>query len=110
MEKEPYRIFISVRGYIDDIEPISAKYSINKQNFVDIEIKKANWGKTIWDDGEVKFYINTNYLNTPWKDIEEVEFIFEFYGIKESTKTKYMAKKIFKPEFKSFITNDAMSI
>jgi len=111
-EKEPYRLAITLSGNIDKIEVIQARIDINLGE----EKKVFNLNRTDFEysplsDGTPYFYLKTDrHLDYPWEKISEVEFIFEFYGIKNGIKTKYQARKTFKPEFESFITNDAMSI
>ena len=112
IEKDPYRVLITIDGDIDDIEIIQSKALINQGEEAHVfNLSRTDFEYSPLSDGTPYFYLKKErYLDYPWEKISEVEFIFEFYGIKNGIKTKYQARKTFKPEFESFITNDAMSI
>lgn len=50
IEKEPYQILISITGNIDKINPIHAKYSINEESFVNLNVEKDEWQESILSD------------------------------------------------------------
>lgn len=112
IEREPYRLAITLSGNIDNIEIIQANTHINLEKEKKVfPLSKEDFEYSPLSDGMPYFYLKTDtYLDYPWEEIKEIEFIFEFYGIKDGVKTKYQARKIFKPEYKSFITNDTISI
>ena len=101
--KEPYRIFVSVIGNIDGLEPLEIRYSVNKRPYNILKQDQIDWKKSKRKDGLSRYITEVNYLNYSWKNIQEVKIEFEFYGTKDGIKTKYLAKKIFKPEFKKAI-------
>ncbi len=112
IEKEPYRFAIAINGDLEDIEIIQSKIIINlgeqEKTFV---ITRQDFEYLLRSDGTLRFYLKPDlYLDYPWKDIKEVEFIFEFYAIKNGVKTRYLARKIFKPVYKTLLDSDAMSI
>ena len=112
IEKEPYRIAITIEGNLKDIEIVELIIQINSgiKNEI-VRINRDSFENSPLPRELSYFYLKTDkYLNYPWKDIQEVEVIFDFYGIKDGQKTRYQARKIFKPHFESFFTNDAMSV
>ena len=112
IEKNPYEILITIYGELDDIEVIQSRISINEGEEEKIyNLTRNDFEYSPLSDRRPFFYLKKEtYLDYPWEKIQEVELIFEFYGIKDNQKTRYLAKKVFKPEYKSLITNDAMSI
>ncbi len=112
IEKEPYRVAITIGGDLEDIEIIQSKITINvgEQEKI-LALTRQDFEYSPYSDGAPYFYLKPNtYFDYPWKDIKEVEFIFEFYAIKNGVKTRYLARKIFKPVYKTLLDSDAMSI
>jgi len=111
IQKDPYWVLIYIKG-LKDIEIIQAKVKLNSGKEERIfKITRDDFEYSPLSDGTPYFFLKTKtYLDYPWKKIKDAEVVLEFYGIKNGIKTKYQARKIFKPEFESFITNDAMSI
>ena len=113
VEKEPYLVMITVEGdKLGGVEVIESKIRIKtekEEKYVAIDFKNFKNYRLI---NETPYFCPEiyKYLDYPWKDIQEVEVIFDFYGIKDGQKTRYQARKIFKPHFESFLTNDAMSV
>jgi hypothetical protein len=111
-QKEPYRVMITIEGDLTDIEIVGASIKINSGvKNVEVFMNRDDFEYKPLSDGTPYFYLKTDkYLDYPWKDIKEVEVVFDFFGIKDGQKTKYQARKIFKPHFESELTNDAMSV
>lgn len=109
--KNPYRVVIYIKG-LKEIEILQAKIILNQGEEEKIfNLTRNDFEYSPLSDGTPYFYLKTRtFLDYPWEKIKEAEVIFEFNGIKDGVKTHYIAKKIFKPEFESLITNDALSI
>ncbi len=110
--KGPYRLRLIIKGNVDDIEIISSKiiFNLGEQERI-LDLSKNDFEYEPLPDGTPLFYLKTHTdLDYPWKDIKEVDFIFEFYSIKNGIKTRYLAKKNFKPCFETMLIFDKYKV